>query len=57
VNGHDIAACTLEHDAIMRWRKAARQRLIAERLSMPSDEPRRHAEAIGRHLTDALGTV
>ena len=41
----------------MLWRKAERQRLIAARLSVSADERRHHAEAIGRHLNDALGTI
>lgn len=41
----------------MLWRKAERQRLIAKRLSVSADERRRSAEAIGRHLTEAMGTV
>jgi 5-formyltetrahydrofolate cyclo-ligase len=41
----------------MLWRKAERQRLIAARLSVSADERRHHAEAIGRHLSDALGTI
>ena len=41
----------------MLWRKAERQRIIAERLSLSADERRRHAEMIGRHLSAALGNV
>jgi 5-formyltetrahydrofolate cyclo-ligase len=41
----------------MRWRKAERLRLIADRLKLSAEERRRHAAAIARHLTDALGKV
>jgi len=52
-----IAAGTLERGDIMRWRKAERLRLIAERLKLSAEERRRHAAAIARHLTDAIGNV
>lgn len=57
MNSHELTAHTLEHDAIMRWRKAERQRLMAQRLSISADERRRHAELIGRRLSKALGSV
>lgn len=57
MNDHDIEPSALECGAIMLWRKAERQRLIAKRLSVSADERRHHAEAIGRHLNDALGTI
>ncbi|WP_428418362.1 5-formyltetrahydrofolate cyclo-ligase [Methylibium sp.] len=57
MNSHDIALGTLEHDAVMRWRKAERQRLMAERLLLSADERRCHTEVIARHLSDALGSV
>jgi 5,10-methenyltetrahydrofolate synthetase len=54
---HDSEARSLGRSATMLWRKAERQRLVAERLSLPADQRRRHAEAIGRHLSAALGNV
>ena len=41
----------------MRWRKAERLRLVAERLKLSAEERRHHAAAIARHLTAALGQV
>jgi 5-formyltetrahydrofolate cyclo-ligase len=52
-----IAAGTLERGDIMRWRKAERLRLIAERLKLTAEERRRHAAAIAHHLTDAIGNI
>jgi len=52
-----IVAGTLERGDIMRWRKAERLRLIAERLKLSAEERRRHAAAIARHLTDAIGNI
>jgi 5-formyltetrahydrofolate cyclo-ligase len=57
VNERNVDPRALEREAIMLWRKAERQHLIAKRLSLSADERRRSAEAIGRHLTDAIGTV
>jgi 5,10-methenyltetrahydrofolate synthetase len=57
VSNHHIEARSLDRSAIMLWRKAERQRIIAERLSLSADERRRHAEMIGRHLSAALGNV
>lgn len=42
---------------VMQWRKAERERLLAERLAMPVTERRSHAAAIARHLDEALGDV
>ncbi len=57
MSNHHIEARSLDRSAIMLWRKAERQRIIAERLSLSADERRRHAEMIGRHLSAALGNV
>ena len=57
MSNHHIDARSLDRSAIMLWRKAERQRIIAERLSLSADERRRHAEMIGRHLSAALGNV
>lgn len=57
MSNHHIEARSLDRSAIMPWRKAERQRIIAERLSLSADERRRHAEMIGRHLSAALGNV
>jgi 5-formyltetrahydrofolate cyclo-ligase len=54
---HGTAADTLDRKEIMRWRKAERLRLIAARLKLFAEERRRHAAAIARHLTDAIGEV
>ena len=54
---HGTEAGTLERGDIMRWRKAERLRLIADRLKLATEEGLRRAAAIARHLTDAIGTV
>ncbi len=54
---HDIEAGSLERAEIMRWRRTERQRLIAERLKLSAEERRRHAQAIERHLSAALGDI
>ena len=41
----------------MQWRKAERQRLIAERLAMDSDVRRRYAEQIATSLEEVIGQV
>jgi len=46
-----------DRDAVMRWRKAKRQQIIAQRSALSSDDRLRRAAAIARHLTDALGDV
>jgi len=46
-----------DREAVMLWRKAERQRIIAERLKLSVEERRRHAAAIARHLTNAVGNV
>lgn len=40
---------------VMRWRKAERARLIAERLAIPSRARRELSEAIARGLAEAIG--
>jgi 5-formyltetrahydrofolate cyclo-ligase len=35
---------------VMRWRKVERERLIKERLAIPSDVRRRHGERIAANL-------
>lgn len=52
-----IEPITLDRAAGMLWRKADRPCPIAERWSLTADERRRHAAAIARHLTDALGDL
>jgi 5,10-methenyltetrahydrofolate synthetase len=42
---------------VMRWRKAERERLIKERLAIPSTVRRRHAEQIAARLKGAIGDV
>ncbi len=48
---------TLDRAAVMRWRKAERERLIAQRLALPVADRRRYAAAIAQHLDDALGDL
>lgn len=57
VTDRDVEPSGSDRAIVMRWRKAERQRLIADRLVLSIDERRRHAAAIARHLTDALGDV
>lgn len=59
---HDLdpAGRVVEADArqwrdVMRWRKAARERLIGERLALAADERRALAERIAAGLDAALG--
>jgi 5-formyltetrahydrofolate cyclo-ligase len=54
---HGTEAGTLERGQIMRWRKAERLRLIADRLKLCAEEGRRHTVAIAHHLTDLAGKV
>jgi len=42
---------------IMQWRKAERQRLIAERLAIPGDIRRRQAHQIAATLDEVIGEV
>jgi 5-formyltetrahydrofolate cyclo-ligase len=42
---------------VMRWRKVERERLIKERLALPSDTRRRHAERIADNLEQVIGDV
>lgn len=42
---------------VMRWRKAERERLIAERLAIPADERAKLAERIAAGLDEAIGDV
>ena len=42
---------------VIKWRKAERQRLIAERLAIPGDIRRRHSEQIAASLDEVIGEV
>ncbi len=42
---------------VARWRKAVRERLIAERLAIERGERRRRGDAIFRHLQAAIGPL
>jgi 5-formyltetrahydrofolate cyclo-ligase len=42
---------------IMQWRKAERQRLVAERLAIDSDIRRRYADQIAASLEEVIGEV
>lgn len=46
-----------ERADVMRWRKVERERLIKERLAIPSDTRRRHAERIADNLEQVIGDV
>jgi 5,10-methenyltetrahydrofolate synthetase len=46
-----------QHDDVMRWRKAERQRLIAERLAIDSDTRRDHGRRISAHLRKVIGEI
>lgn len=43
-------------DAVMRWRKAERERLLAQRLALGAAERQAHAVAIAQGLDAALGS-
>jgi 5-formyltetrahydrofolate cyclo-ligase len=45
------------HDDVMRWRKAERERLIADRLSCSADERARWGEAIAARLGEILPDI
>jgi 5-formyltetrahydrofolate cyclo-ligase len=47
----------MDRAVVMPWRKAERQRLIAERLAMNSDARRRYAEQIATSLEEVIGEV
>jgi 5-formyltetrahydrofolate cyclo-ligase len=47
----------MDRAEVMQWRKAERQRLIAERLVMNSDVRRRHADQIAASLEEVVGKV
>lgn len=62
MSGHAVTPETPEappadRAAVMRWRKATRERLLAERLAMPAAQRRADAEAIARHLSQLLGDL
>jgi hypothetical protein len=40
---------------VLRWRKAERERLLKERLAIPSDVRRRHGNLIAGHLQQIIG--
>jgi 5,10-methenyltetrahydrofolate synthetase len=57
-SGKGLAAAEPQQRAnVMRWRKAERERLIKERLAIPSAIRRRHAEQIAANLEEAIGDV
>jgi 5,10-methenyltetrahydrofolate synthetase len=47
----------MDRDEVIKWRKAERQRLIAERLAIHSDVRRRHADQIAASLDKVIGEV
>jgi 5,10-methenyltetrahydrofolate synthetase len=47
----------MDRAEIMQWRKAERQRLIAERLAIHGDIRRRHTDQIAASLEEAIGEV
>jgi 5,10-methenyltetrahydrofolate synthetase len=47
----------MDRDEVIQWRKAERQRLIAERLAIPSDIRRHHADHITASLEEVIGEV
>ena len=47
----------MDRAEVMQWRKAERQRLIADRLAIPSDIRRRHADQIVAKLAAVIGEV
>ena len=47
----------MDRAEVMQWRKAERQRLIAERLAMSGDVRRRYAEQIANSLEEVIGEV
>jgi len=47
----------MDRDEVMRWRKAERQRLIADRLAIPGDIRKRYADQIAAELDEAIGEV
>jgi 5,10-methenyltetrahydrofolate synthetase len=44
-----------QRDDVLRWRKAERERLLKERLAIPSDVRRRHGEIIASNLEQVIG--
>lgn len=54
---HGTHAGIPERGEILRRLKAERLRLIAGRLKLSAEDRRRHAAAIARHLTSAIGQV
>jgi 5-formyltetrahydrofolate cyclo-ligase len=47
----------MDRAEVMQWRKAERQRLIAERLAIPSDTRRGHGDQIASSLDEVIGEV
>jgi 5-formyltetrahydrofolate cyclo-ligase len=47
----------MDRAEVMQWRKAERQRLIAERLAMNGDERRRRSDQIAASLEKVIGDV
>jgi hypothetical protein len=46
----------MDRDEVIKWRKAERQRLIAECLAIPGDIRRRYAEQIAASLDEVIGS-
>src|ERR1051325_1385760 len=47
----------MDRAELMQWRKAERQRLIAERLAIPGDTRRRYSDQIAASLDAAIGEM
>ena len=45
----------MDRDAVLHWRHAERQRLLAARALLPAEDRRHHTAAIIRHLGQTLG--
>jgi 5-formyltetrahydrofolate cyclo-ligase len=55
--GLDIPAAASSHDAVMAWRKAERERLIAARLAIPVRQRAVHEQRMAAVLEEFLGEV
>lgn len=54
---HELEPDPRQRADVMRWRKTERERLIRERLAMPSDRRRAHGETIAEALESVIGDV
>ena len=58
VSGELVAdADAQQRSDVMRWRKAERERLIADRLAIPADQRRSFSRRIAERLDEALGDI